>query len=171
MGTTIIVAVSRNNCIGKDNDLPWKQKADLKFFKEVTTGNAVIMGRKTFESMGNKPLPNRLNMVISKSLPPRVEGILVVRDIEEALEVCKKHKFVPYIIGGGSIFSQHLEIANTIFMTVIDTEIVEGDVFFPKLNYHEWNQEVVQTGEADEKNDHKFTIYKLTRKKPYKLCK
>jgi dihydrofolate reductase len=163
MDINFIVAVSRNSCIGKDNDLPWRMKSDLKFFKDMTTNNAIIMGRKTFESMNSKPLPNRLNIVISKTLPPRVEGILVARDIDEALQVCEEHDFKTFIIGGGTLFAHHLHMVDTIYMTVVDTE-VDGDIFFPELNYREWNQNIIQHGEADDKNQFNYTIHQLTRK-------
>jgi dihydrofolate reductase len=163
MEINYIVAVSRNLCIGKDNDLPWRMKSDLKFFKEMTTNNAIIMGRKTFESMNNKPLPNRLNIVISKTLPDRVEGILVARDIDEALQVCEENDFKTFIIGGGTLFANYLHMVNTIYMTVVDTEI-DGDIYFPEFNYREWNQNIIQFGEADDKNQYNYTIHQLTRK-------
>lgn len=160
----IIVAVSKNMCIGKDNTLPWKQKTDMKFFRETTTENAVIMGRKTFESMGNRPLPNRLNIIVSKTLPNRIDGCLVARSIEDALQVCDEEFFDPYIIGGGTIYEQALGLADNIYMTVIDTEIEDGDTFFPDFDYREWEQTIIDSGEASEKDQYAFTIHKLSLK-------
>lgn len=158
----LIVAVASNNCIGRNNDIPWTQKTDMKFFRDTTTNNAVIMGRKTFESMKSRPLPNRLNIVVSELLPDQVEGVTVVRSIEDGIKACKAADKTPFIIGGGGIYKAALPLVQTIFITVMDITI-DGDTFFPELNYREWEQEVLMMGEADASNNHKFTIYKLSR--------
>lgn len=164
MTKNLIVAMSNNLCIGNNNELPWKLKTDMKFFRETTTNNAVIMGRKTFESMGSRPLKNRLNIVISNTLPSRVEGIIVVRDIDEAFTVCQTEGFEPFIIGGANIYEQTFDLVDVIYITMIDTEI-DGDAFFiPELDYRLYDQEVIAMGDISEIDDHKFTIYKLTKK-------
>lgn len=158
---SIIVAVSENGVIGKDNQLLWRLSADLKYFKNLTSKHAVIMGRKTYESIG-KPLPNRTNIVISSNTSFKAEGIEIVNSLEKAIE--KAQKLHPnneiFIIGGGSIYKQALSIANKVYYTEVKTNI-EGDTFFPKLDSEIW-QEISRTShQADEKNefDYAFVIY------------
>ena len=122
----IIVAASLNNVIGKDNKLLWRQSADLKRFKELTTGKTVVMGRKTYDSIG-KPLPNRRNIVITRQ-SIEIPGCEVVNSLEEALKLDNEI----FIIGGGEIYQKSIILADKIFFTLIQTE-VEGDTYFPVL--------------------------------------
>lgn len=149
----IIVATSLNNVIGKDNKLLWSQSADLKRFKELTTGKTVVMGRKTYESIG-KPLTNRRNIVITRQ-DIEIEGCEVVNSLEEALKIDDEI----FIIGGGEIYQKSIILANKIFLTLIETEI-EGDTYFPQLSY-DWKIEKTEFFQKDEKNqfDYQFINY------------
>lgn len=134
MMINIIVAVDKNWGIGKDGKLLLSIPEDMKFFKETTTGNTVIMGRKTLESFPNgKPLPNRTNIVITRNPEYSVEGALIAGTPEEALEIARKIKKDIYIIGGGSIYEDMLNSAENALVTYID-DAFEADIFFPDLD-------------------------------------
>ena len=135
-----VVALSNNNVIGKDNDLPWNLKTDLKHFKDYTSNKIIVMGRKTFESIG-KPLPNRINYVVSNTIG-EIAGAKVFNSTESAIEEAKhecsrsgQNEIV--IIGGGFLFRDTLKIANKLVLTRVDCEI-DGDVFYPDLNIENW---------------------------------
>jgi len=149
----IIVAASLNNVIGKDNKLLWRQSADLKRFKELTTGKTVVMGRKTYDSIG-KPLPNRRNIVITRQ-NIEIPGCEVVHSLEEALKLDNEI----FILGGGEIYQKSIILAHKIFFTLIETEI-EGDAYFPLLG-EEWKEESKEEFLKDEKNqfDYQFINY------------
>ena len=149
----IIVAASLNNVIGKDNKLLWRQSADLKRFKELTTGKTVVMGRKTYDSIG-KPLPNRRNIVITRQ-SIEIPGCEMVNSLEEALKLDNEI----FIIGGGEIYQKSIILADKIFFTLIQTE-VEGDTYFPVLG-DEWKIESKEDFLKDEKNqfDYQFINY------------
>ena len=138
MKVSLIVAVSQNGVIGKDNDLIWHLPKDMKFFKDTTMGHHVIMGRKNFESIPHKfrPLPNRTNIVITRQSDYKAEGSIVVNSVEEALKVAKSNKEnEAFIIGGGQIYKIALEknLVDRIYLTRIHCSF-EGDTFFPELN-------------------------------------
>jgi len=157
MIVSAIVATDLNNAIGKDNQLPWNIPADLKFFKKITIGHPVIMGRKTFESV-NKPLPGRLNIVITSNKDWTAESVLTANSLEEALEkATAAHYKEIFIIGGGEIYRQSMAIANRIYLTRVHTEI-DGDTFFPELNANEWKMVNATACIADEKNAFDHTI-------------
>lgn len=149
----IIVAASLNNVIGKDNKLLWRQSADLKRFKELTTGKTVVMGRKTYDSIG-KPLPNRRNIVITRQ-SIQIPGCEMVNSLEDAIKLDNEI----FIIGGGEIYQKSIILANKIFFTLIKTE-VEGDTYFPVLG-DEWKIESKEDFLKDEKNqfDYQFINY------------
>jgi dihydrofolate reductase len=128
---SIIAAVSKNGVIGVDNKLPWYIPQDLKRFKELTTNNVVIMGRKTYESIG-KPLPNRLNIVVSRNKDLEIDGCLVVDSISKAIKKAGHNKKI-FIIGGGEIYRKSIKFAEKIYLTRIDT-VHEGDTTFPELS-------------------------------------
>lgn len=139
---SFIVAMSKNRVIGKDNKLPWNIPADLQRFKRITLGHPIIMGRKTFESMG-KALPNRENIVVTRQKKYKAEGVTVCHSLEEALKPYKNSDQEVFIIGGGEIFQQALPLVNKIYLTVIDKEF-DGDAFFPEVNFSKFkikNQE------------------------------
>jgi dihydrofolate reductase len=156
----IIVAVSKNGIIGNNNSLIWKLPNDLKRFKEITTGGSVVMGRKTYESIG-RPLPNRRNIIISRDLNYYVNDCEVVNSIEEALLLTNNNCF---IIGGGEIYKQVLPITDIIYLTKIDEDF-EGDTYFPELNQSHWFESLNESFEPDEKNKHKYSFIKYERYK------
>ncbi|HET6243501.1 MAG: dihydrofolate reductase [Bacteroidetes bacterium] len=158
---SFLVAVAKNNVIGKDNKLPWYLPADLRFFKNLTTGHHIIMGRKTFESFG-KPLPNRTSVVITRKKDYNSQGCIVVHSIEEAIKTAAVEKEI-FIIGGEEIFSQSMSIADRIYLTRINEEF-EGDAFFPELNSQEWKLKEKQDFEADEKNKYGYSFCIYERK-------
>jgi len=137
-----IAACSSNRVIGKDNHLPWNIPEDWKFFKDKTTGKCLIMGRKTFESLG-KPLPNRLNVVITRDSQYKAPGAVVVPNIEAAIAHCEKlidqYGEEIFIGGGAEIYRQTLKIVDRIYLTVIHQEF-EGDAFFPELDKNQWKE-------------------------------
>lgn len=152
--TTIVVATGRNNEIGYQNQLLWHLPKDLKHFKNITAGHPVIMGRKTFESIG-KPLPNRTNIVVSRQKDWFQEGILIVGTIKEAVKFAKKIDEDIYIIGGGNIYEQTLDMADRIELTVVDADF-NADVFFPKIKTDEWHKTGEECHEQDEKHAYHF---------------
>ena len=153
----IIVATSKNKVIGNNNELIWKLSSDLKRFKELTTGHPVVMGRKTYESIG-KPLPNRRNIIITRNLEYEVNGCEVVYSLEEALLLTNNDCF---IIGGGEIYNQSLELADKIYLTLVHQDF-EGDTQFPELN-SEWAKMSRKDFEADEKNEYNYSFIEYDR--------
>jgi dihydrofolate reductase len=154
---TLIAAAGNNNEIGKDNKLIWHLSDDLKRFKKLTSGHAIIMGRKTFESFP-KALPNRMNVVISRDQQYKAENATVVNSLKEALEVVKED-LEPYIIGGGEIYKQALEIANKIELTRVHEDF-EADTYFPELN-NSWKETSRKDCLKDDKHkyDYSFITY------------
>lgn len=136
----MIAAIGRNNELGKDNDLIFHFKSDMKFFRETTTGSTVVMGRKTFESLP-KVLPNRRNIVISRNTDLMIEGAEVCQSVEEALELCKNDNV--FVIGGGKIYAEFLEYADKLYLTEIEADCPEADTFFPEFDKSQWNREVL----------------------------
>ncbi|PVX50906.1 uncharacterized protein (TIGR00369 family) [Balneicella halophila] len=161
MKLAIIVAIAENNAIGKDNDLLWHLPGDLKRFKQITTGHSIIMGRKTFESIG-KPLPNRRSIVITNNKDYKAEGVTVVHSISEALEVTKNEDEV-FIIGGGKIYDLTLPLVHRMYLTIVH-ETFNADTFFPKIHMSDWNILEQEELPQNEKNPYKATFYKLERK-------
>lgn len=135
---SMIAAIGKNRELGKNNDLIWHFKEDMKFFREITTGNTVIMGRKTFESLPHA-LPNRRNIVISQNANYVADGAEIVGSIEEAIEMTKNDNV--FIIGGGKIYSEFLEVADRLYLTEIDDECEDADTFFPNFNKEEYTAE------------------------------
>lgn len=152
---SLIAAVAQNNCIGKDGTLPWHLPEDLKHFKKVTEGQIVLMGRKTWESLPEKfrPLPKRTNIVISRQENYEVpEDVEIYNSIENALDAHKDENIM--IIGGGGIYNQTIEQADTLYITHVHKE-VDGDAFFPEIENEKW--------EETEREDHEgfsFVTYK-----------
>jgi dihydrofolate reductase len=152
MTLTHIVAASTNNVIGKDYQLLWTLPNDMKHFKNKTWALPVVMGRKTFFSLGSKPLNGRLNVVITNQKDFVAEGVKVVQDIDAAIAYCKQEDYKEImIIGGGQIYKQTLPIANKIYLTRVHT-IVEGDTYYPELNPDEWYLEFEENFDADAKH-------------------
>ena len=158
MSIEMIAAVGKNYELGKNNDLIWHFKEDMQFFKKTTTGSAVIMGRKTFESLP-KVLPNRRNIVISSNSEYTAEGAEVVSSIEKAIELIKNDK--AFIIGGASIYKAFLPYAKAIYLTEIEAECPDADAYFPQFNKDNYTREVLGTSKADETA---FSFVKYTKK-------
>lgn len=162
MVLSLIVAVDREMCIGKDNQIPWHLPNDLKYFKRVTTGNTIIMGRKTFDSLG-RPLPNRVNIVITRDksfIAP--EGVVICHSLDEAIEAASREgKEEVFVIGGGTIYKEALPKANRLYITFVDTIVGEGDTFFPKVNFTQWREISKEQGLLDDKNtiNHEFCVF------------
>jgi dihydrofolate reductase len=159
---SIIVALSENNVIGRDNGLPWKLSADLKRLKSVTMGHHIIMGRRTWESLG-RPLPGRVNVVITRDKNFKAEGAVIVHSLQDALQVAKNDNEA-FIFGGGKVFSEALPQVNRIYETIVHTTI-DGDTFFPELNNREWKETFRESHAADEKNEFDYTFITLERLK------
>jgi len=154
---SIIVAADRNNVIGKDNALIWHLPNDLRYFKEKTTGHAIIMGRRTFDSVG-KPLPNRRNIIITRNADFKVDGCEVVTSLEAALSLVNPDE-ENFIVGGEEIYRQALPLTDRVYLTRIDHEF-EGDRHFPELG-PDWKLIEETEGIVDEKNPfaHTFLVF------------
>ena len=152
----IIVAYDKNRGIGKDNTLVWRQSADLKRFKELTTGHTVVMGRKTFDSIG-KPLPNRRNIVISRQ-DIEIEGVEMIKSIEDIKNINEDI----FIIGGGEIYKNCLIFADKIYATILDAEI-DADTWFVDVDMNDWVTESKEEHKSDEKNQYDYTFINLIR--------
>jgi dihydrofolate reductase len=150
----LIVAIDQNNAIGKDNQLLWHLPKDLSFFKNVTSGNAIIMGRKTFESIG-KALPNRRNIVISTQKDLQYAGAEITSSLNAAIELVGNADC--YIIGGGSIYQQSLTLVDRLYITKVAAKF-DADTFFPTINWDEWTLVSEEEHHADEKHAHAFSF-------------
>ncbi len=158
MLVSAIVAISKNNVIGRDNGIPWHLSGDMKFFKNTTIGHHVIMGRKTFYSMG-RPLPRRTNIVITRDPFFIASGCLIARTIEEALGIAYDNEETEaFIIGGGEIYALSLPYWDKIYLTEVNVEIPDGSVFFPAIDWQNWRLLSAESQPADEQNDYDFTI-------------
>ena len=151
----MIVAADENNTIGKNNELIWHLPDDLKFFKKMTSGHAIIMGRRTFESVG-KPLPKRVNIIITRDANYIQEGCVVVNSLEDALKEASKTDENPFIVGGEQIYRLALPIADRVFLTRIHHKF-EGDRHFPELG-EEWKEIESIPHAIDDKHEYAFTF-------------
>lgn len=153
---TLIAAAGENNELGKDNDLLWHLPNDFKRFKTLTSGHYIIMGRKTFESFP-KPLPNRTHIIITRNKNYNVpEGCFVVNSIEKALEICPKDETI-YIIGGGEIYKQSIDIADCIELTRVHSTF-DADAFFPEIDSEKWTLATTEFHDKDEKHAFSFSF-------------
>lgn len=159
---SIIVAVASDGAIGRANDLLWHLPADLKRFKELTTGHTILMGRKTFESLPRGPLPNRRNIIISRSLPAQ-PGAEVYPTIQQALVACASDEEV-FIIGGGEIYRQLLPNTERIYLTRAQASFPDAEVFFPELDPTEWIEEAREVYPRDERNEYDTELLLLRRR-------
>jgi|SRR5690606_3100178 len=155
---SIVVATDLNNAIGFNNQLLWHMPADLQFFKRTTTGHTIIMGRKTFESVG-RPLPNRRNIIITRKKDYLASGIEITHSINDALNLCKDEDEV-FIIGGAEIYQQSLAYCDRIYLTLVYGEF-EADTYFPPISEDLWQLTSESYHKADDKNafDYNFMIY------------
>ena len=168
MKLAMIVAMAKNNVIGRDNDMPWHLPADLKQFKSITLGSPIIMGRKTYESIG-KPLPGRLNIILSRNPELVIEGCKVVNSLDDALKIAKESnassdepKEEIFIVGGAYLYNSYISEIDTLYLTQIDAEI-EGDTFFPDYTRFEWKETQRVERPADESNQYPLTFLTLER--------
>ncbi len=163
MIVSLVVAAAENNAIGKNNQLLWYLPNDLKFFKNTTWGMPVIMGRKTFESV-NKPLPGRMNIVITKQAGWKSDGVTVASSLNDALQKAEAANYKQaFVIGGGEIYKQALPQADVVYLTRVHAEI-DGDIFFPALNDDEWQLESNDDFGKDEKHQYAYSFQKWVRK-------
>ena len=158
---TIIAAIANNNALGKDNQLIWHLPADLKRFKQVTLGHHIIMGRKTFESLG-KPLPNRTTIIITRNKNYMVEGCIVVNSLEEAIKSAQTDEN-PFILGGAEIYKQAMTVADALDLTFVH-HAFNADAFFPEIDYNTWKETYREDLKADEKNKYDYSFVKYLRK-------
>lgn len=156
---SIIVAMSSNRVIGVNNSLPWHLSEDLKHFKTLTTGHTIIMGRKTYESIG-KPLPNRRNIVISRNLNAFYGGVEVVHSLEDAFSTSSNDEEV-FIIGGSNIYEQSLHLVEHLYITEIK-KAFEGDAFFPEIDKSLWTESARETHTSSDGLE--FSFVRLQKK-------
>jgi dihydrofolate reductase len=158
---TLIAAASENNALGKDNQLVWHLPDDFKRFKALTTGHYIIMGRKTFESFP-KPLPNRTHIIITRQKNYNYENCIIVNSVKSALDACPKDEDI-FIIGGGEIYEQSIDLVDKIELTRVHTEI-EADTFFPNINMEHWQLIKEEFHSKDDKHDFDFTYQTYLKK-------
>lgn len=158
MAITIIVAKSNNGIIGKDGDLPWRLPEDLKRFKRLTTGNIVVMGRKTYDSIG-RPLPNRKNIVISRNTSLKIEGVEVEHDLIDVLKRNQEENV--YVIGGGQIYVDALPLTEKLEITEVDIELI-GDTSFPEIDSSQW-KEIFREKRVDLESNLTYSFVSLER--------
>jgi len=160
---SIIAAVADNFAIGKANNLPWHLPADLKHFRQLTTGHAVVMGKRTFESLPKGPLPNRKNIVLTSVMSEGVnEGYFEADSLEDAVYLCEREEKV-FIIGGATVYKQCIDKVNTMYITCIHSTF-SADTFFPQINMDEWNEVSREDHDADELNQYSYSFVVYKRK-------
>ena len=165
----LIWAMTRNRVIGRANTLPWRLPADLAHFKALTTGHPVLMGRRTFESLG-RPLPHRTNIVISGTPGYAPAGCLVAGSLEQALQLGRQHcppsDSTMFVIGGENLYAQTLPLADRLYITLVDADI-DGDAWFPEFDWQEWREVERRSQPADDKNPYGCTFVALERKESH----
>ncbi len=160
---SLVVAASSNNIIGRGGELPWRLPADLAHFKRLTMGAAILMGRKTYDSIG-RPLPGRKSIVLTRDVSWRAihDEVLVAESLDQAIAIAAQAevelKTQVFVIGGGEIYRLALPQANRIYLTRVHTTVVEGDATFPELDPAEWRLTSSQDHPADERNEHACTF-------------
>ncbi len=156
--SAVIVAVAKNGIIGNNNELPWKLSADLKWFKRVTTGHSIIMGRRTWLSIGH-PLPGRENIVLSRRPDLKIDGCIVQRDLETAIQSASSDKV--FVIGGAQIYRMAMPLVDELYLTVVAAN-VEGDTWFPFVDLSDWELKSTESHDQDERNqfDCEFRMYR-----------
>ena len=159
----IMAAKANNNVIGKDNDLVWHLPADLKFFKQTTKGNTLIMGRKTFESLGN-PLPHRDSWIVTRNKDYHAEGIKTFHSLESAIKAAEEKGLEQvFILGGGEIYRQSMELADKLIITEVHQDF-EGDTVFPEIDATKWDEVRREDHFADEKNKYDYSFVEYLRR-------
>jgi dihydrofolate reductase len=161
---SIIVAIAQENAIGRNNQLLCHLSDDLKRFKRLTSGHTVIMGRNTFDSLPNGPLPNRTNIVLTSRPQSLPEGCIAVNSLEEAI-ACAEADEELFIIGGASVYQQALPLADRLYLTFIHHTFADADTFFPKIDFSQWQQTESEKHEANEKNAFPYSFVDYVRVK------
>ena len=166
MTVSLIVAMSENDVIGRGGEMPWHLSADLKRFKRITMGHHIVMGRRTFESIG-RILPGRTTIVLTTNTDFKADGALIVSSFVEALELAKSDNEV-FVVGGGEIYRLALPVVSKVYLTRVHTIVDDGDTTFPALQWDSWELIQSETGQADEKNDFDYTFetYERRNKRP-----
>jgi dihydrofolate reductase len=159
---SIIVATASNNVIGKDNQLIWHLPADLKHFKQLTMGHPILMGRKTYESIG-KPLPGRTTVIITRQQDFKADGCIITHSVQEAIEKAKEIDEQVYIIGGAEVYKEALPLTDCIELTNIHHSF-DGDTYFPEITESDWEVISKEEHKPDEKNKFSYTFLTLRRK-------
>jgi dihydrofolate reductase len=159
---SFIVAMDENSVIGKDNQLPWHLPEDLKFFKRITMGHAIAMGRKTHESIG-RVLPGRENIVITRQTDYRCEGCTVFNSVEDFVNYCRMQDVEIFVIGGAEIFKETFAFVDCLYITHIHQEF-PGDTFFPEFNGGQWELTSIEKGISNEKNPYDYDFRRYVRK-------
>lgn len=154
---SIIAAVADNYAIGKANKLIWHLPADLKHFKQLTTGHTVVMGKRTFESLPNGPLPNRKNVVLTSILSESIQdGYFEAESLEEALDLCE-HEEEIFIIGGSTVYKQSIDKADKLYITWVHDDF-QADAFFPEIDFSQWKETAHEDHEPDDKNAYRYSF-------------
>lgn len=168
---SLIVAMSRNRVIGRNHQLPWHMPADLKHFKALTTDHAVIMGRRTFESINRKPLPGRTNVIVTRDRLARFDGAIAAPDLDHAVALAAEHdrrlhrQNEIFVLGGSEVFREALPRAQRIYLTLIDAAF-EGDTLFPEVDRTEWKIVADEAHRPDENNAHPYRFQLLENLNP-----
>lgn len=158
----MIVAISENNAIGKDGDLLCHLSADLKHFKDITMGHAIIMGRKTFESLPKGALPGRRNVVITGNPDFEAQGAIVCHSIEEAIGITKDER-QRFIIGGAQLYGATIDLIDTFFLTRIHANFPDADTFFPEINLNDWQEIDCEHHDTSDRNPHPYSFITLKK--------
>lgn len=163
-----IVATSNNNAIGRGNQIPWYLPADLKYFKKITLNHHIIMGRNSYESIG-RPLPKRTNIVLTRDPYWMATGVIVAHSIDEALTIAYDNgETEAFIIGGGKIYEQSMDLWDKLYLTEVDINVPDADVFFPEIDQENWNLLSEDPRKADEKNEYDYNFKIYERRMEYK---
>ena len=158
---SIIVAISDNMAIGRAGDMPWHISADLKYFKRVTAGHAIVMGRRTWESIGCRQLKNRQNIVVSRTMEP-ADGFQVAPSLKEALALARGEEV--FVIGGGRLYTQALGLADRLYVTHVHTVVEDADTFFPDIDPEMWTLTSIGETQVDEASGFEFEFAVYDRK-------
>jgi len=165
MKISMIAAMAHQRVIGKNNKIPWHLPADLAFFKKITIGNPILMGRKTYDSIG-RALPERLNIVISRNPNLKIAGCEVVHSLAQAVKLANEKSLNSkelFITGGSNLYTSFLPQANRLYLTLIDAQL-EGDTFFPDYSQYQWQEVKRIDHQPDEKNNYPYSFVILDRK-------
>ncbi len=167
MKLSLIVAMADNGVIGRNNKLPWHLPNDLQYFRAVTIGKPVVMGRKTFESIG-RALPGRTNIVVTRNANYTAEGIKVVGSLEEALTLAESIALLDgaeelMLIGGAELYAEALDRADCLYLTRVHSDIIEGDAFFPEIDWRLWQQRSASHFDADDSNPYRYSFCQYER--------